>query len=458
MVNVDLVRFLKINNDTVLNFISKAKERIIFAKPAFLNSEIEALLKAKQKHNIEIDIYMEPGDKAIRLGFGEKAALNLINTHLSWFNIQFAERIRMAILCFDNNALLYAPNLSFSEPETPKPTFANGILCNGSMASIIIKQFPVLGNTEPSNKKARDNVLMLPGGYIPDETINKLQDNIHTTITSTIENLTVNPAVDPSQLQKISIYRNNYKIVRQVINGIKIENKRISLKPFYNLLQSKVDRLQSSWSIFNSEDIDALQDTKSFWRQLRILEDKYSDSLLDAGRFGKLLNVNKKAEYVKDITNLKEDFKAFWGAKPSQEVKERFSIKGKINEKKFLKDILDTSRKGLEEYLISLCPYTDEFLENIFRHNRQLRNTYRNYGDKGVIIEEFVNIFVLNILKFPDANDIINTIDIKIDFYDISDELLTSEDFLKVIENYELNLRQTSLGFEPVNTSQQSLF
>ena len=273
MANQEMITLLKIGTDDVLDYIAKARERIIFAKPAFIAAEIDALLKVKQHYNVKIDLYMEPEDKAIRLGFGEKEALDLINNNLHSFNIQLAERIRMAILCVDNTALLYAPNLSFAEPETTKSTFANGILCNESVSKEIIKQFPVLGDEELSIKKSKDNVIIFPGGYLPDETINELQENIASTITSTIESLVNNPAVDPSQLQKISIYRNNYKIVKQEINGIKIENKRINIKPFYKFFPTVAENLQSSWSVFTHGDIDALQDTKSFWREFKKLED-----------------------------------------------------------------------------------------------------------------------------------------------------------------------------------------
>lgn len=446
MIDKQAVTFHKIGSNDVLDYISKAKKRIIFAKPAFLGSEIEALLKVRENHNINIDLYMEPGDKAIRLGFGDKEALDLINKKGSCFNIQFADRIRMAILCVDETALLYAPNLSFAEAETLKSTFANGILCNESVSKDLIKQFPILEDEAPA--KANDNVIILPGGYIPDDTIIKLQNNIKNTITNTIKSLDANPAVDPSQLQKISVYRNNYKIVRQQINGIKIENKTINLKSFYKLIPGQVDQLRSSWIVFKREDIGALGDTISFKQQLSKLEEKYSDSLLNVGRFGMLLNIKSKAQYIEEVNKLRNDFKAYWGPEPSKEVIDRFTIKGSKTKKKSLKEVLDASRISLEEYLISLCPETKDFQYMMLHHYRFLKG--HDNGNIKSLIKEFVHIFVIDGLKFPDVDDFINTIDIKLDFYDISDELLKDEDFNKVIERYELRPRQTSFGFESV--------
>ncbi len=443
--------FIKVNTEDVLKFILAANQRIIFAKPAFLGQEIEALIEVKATRGTKIDLYMEPGDKAIRLGFGDKASLELIHDNGDCFNIQLVDRIRMAILCVDNNALLYGPTLSFAEAETMQSSFANGILCKGAVADDIIKQFPDLEVDAQKSKKVKDNLIKFPGGYTPDETIIKLQDNVSEAIGDTLLNLKTNPAVDPTQLQKISVYRNKYKIVQQTIYGIRIENKRINLKPFIRLLPTNVDRLRSSWNVFNREDIDALQDTKTFWIELKKLEEKYKGSLLDAGRFGKLLDTTKKADYVNDVTELISDFKAYWGDEPSDEVMERFAVEGDTDARKSLKEILDNSRHGLVKYLASLCPKNEDFLNIVFRQNRHLREIYGKSRDEQAIIMEFVYIFVLDKLRFPSVDDIINTIDIKTDFYDVSDELLKDKDFADIIEKHELHPRLTSLGYKQVD-------
>jgi len=314
---------------------------------------------------------------------------------------------------------------------------------------VIIDQFPVLQAHEKTKRKTKDNVLILPGGYIPDETINKLQVNMVKTIAKTIASLEENPAVDPSQLRKISIYRNKYKIVHQKISGVKIERKSLNLNQFYTLLPASTDKLHSSWTIFRKKDLDDLNVTKQFWRELKKVEDKYAGSLLDAGRFGKLLEIKKKTNYLEDMTQLVVEFKAYLGGELGPTGKNRFFRKGK-NQKKSLAEILSNSRRELEEYLVSLCPETDIFMEMIFHHNPQFRDLVGVYSKKA-IIEQFVHRFVVDRLKFIDVDDIIGSINVTVDLYDISDELMASPDFAKVIENHELNVRQITLGFEPVS-------
>lgn len=53
-----------------------------------------------------------------------------------------------------------------------------------------------------------------------------------------------------------------------------------------------------------------------------------------------------------------------------------------------------------------------------------------------------MKLFVMNKLKFPDVNDIIKKIVIKLDYYHISDEMIfDNKDFQKLMDEYKLDLR-----------------
>jgi hypothetical protein len=65
-----------------------------------------------------------------------------------------------------------------------------------------------------------------------------------------------NPAVDSARLRKVSFYRNNYKIVKMQVCGVRIKNNSINIKSFYTLVPNITnERLKSSWSVFTSDDI-----------------------------------------------------------------------------------------------------------------------------------------------------------------------------------------------------------
>lgn len=440
--------FVKVNTSTVIDFIASAKNRIVFAKPSFLKKEIEAIIDSKKQTDIFVDIYMEAGESAIRYGFGETLALELLNDNVGLFDIHVAKKIRIALLVVDNNALVYMPNLAFIEEESNELSFPNGFLCNEDVTENIIRQFTAKDTVNIKLGNA-DNVINLPGCHIP------LLDSeeVISGIKTSIENLKKKPAIDPANLKKVNFYRNNYKIVKMQVWGVRINKKSINIKPFYSLLPEVNKRLKSSWNILTTDDINELQDTKLFERELNIIiEDLYKKSLFDIGRFGYIIDVKKKEEFIESINNLKVDFKSYLGKEPTKEAKVRFKINDINNKihKSDLKTILERSRKQLEEHLLKLCPRFEVFKGKIFSEYRNLKMDYDNkLKNEEKIMREFVSLFVSNKLKFTDADEIIEKIDIKLDWYDISDELLFENvDFIKSIESYNLEVRDNTSGYE----------
>jgi hypothetical protein len=447
--NDNSISFVKIATNEVIDLIATARNRIIFVKPAFLVTEMKAILSAAEK-GIEVTLYMEAGDSAIRYGFGETAALKLLEEKLDKVSICLADRIRVGILVVDDNSSVYMPNLTMIEEESSNLSFPNGFQCSSQITKDIVKQFLTSKNEELNNQKP-DNVIIFPGGYIPTFAADVVIDDIR----SSLENLEQNPATDPTKLQKVNFYRNNYKILKMQICGIRIRDKQVSLRPFYSFLPEIDKRLKSSWEIFTSEDIDLLQSTKLFEIELEKLKKEY---LIDAGRFGYIIEKNKKDEFITAIKKLKDDYTEYFRGNPSEAIRKRFenniTEKAEI-ERPDIKEILKTSRLNLEAYLYTLCPTDEDFIAKIFNKNRYLKSKYKGSKRDAEtifhIISEFIEFFILDDLKFADVDELIESIDIKCDCYDVSDELLfDNNDFTSIIDKYKLDLRSNSCGYEVI--------
>lgn len=445
------VSFIKVTTDIAVNFIGSAKKKIIFVKPSLTNEEIEALINAKGKLDISVEIYIESGDNAIRYGFGEKPAIEKLEKNIKLFDVNIAERIRIALLIVDDRALIYMPHLAFVEDESNVLSFPNGFLCNEEVTSDIISQLKLKENVNIEIGEM-DNVVIFPPCRIKLGDKNDVTSNIKTTI----EKLNNKPAIDPAKLKKVIFYRNNYKIVKMQIRGVRINKKTINLKPFYALLPEINERLKSSWTIFTKQDIDELQNTYLFDKELkRIIESEYSNILFDAGRFGLIIDAQEKGAFIDSINELKEDYKNYIGEETKAEVKNRFenndtNTKKSNIPKTALNTAIKNSRKQLEEYLFGLCPPFDEFKDIMFKEYRSLKDNYNNNKDnKEKIMREFIRLFVSNKLKFTDVDEIIGAIDIVLDWYDISDELLfDNKDFKFFIKKYNLEFRKSSTGYE----------
>jgi hypothetical protein len=439
MMSDQSIFFLNVLPKDIIEYIHSAKKRIIFAKPAFMKSEVDALSKAFIVQRIKPEIFMESGDSAIRYGFGESSALDIINKEFDSFSIHSVEKIRMGILVIDNIVLIYMPEIAF-DSNYGETTFPNGILLEGKPAENIISLFSPSSNNSNVVEHV-DNIAILPGGFINTISEEVVKENIQTVI----KMLNENPAVNPANLKKISYYRNNYKILKMQVNGIKLENKRISLKPFYSLLPEINQKLKSSWTVFSKEDIESLQDTKNFQRELDKIEKQY---LLDAGRFGNIISIDKKQSFINAVERLKYDFIQYLSGNSSDEIKKRFISDNDTKNKKDAKTILESSRKQLEEYLFSMCSPSDEFLERIFKKYRHIKESLNsNQINIDQAFKEFVRLYVINDLRFTDFDEMLSAIDIKHDFYDISDELINDPDFAALIDKYGLDLRENSEGF-----------
>ena len=60
------------------------------------------------------------------------------------------------------------------------------------------------------------------------------------------------------------------------------------------------------------------------------------------------------------------------------------------------------------------------------------------------VIEDFVD----NRLKFPKTDEMIEAIDVKLAYYDVSNELLNDEEFIKVLDEYGLKVRKYDSAYE----------
>jgi len=435
------IQFVNVSQQTIKDFICIAKHRIFFIKPAFYKWEITEILTTIEKNNITpCEIYLENGDESIRFGFGDKDALKLIKENHDKLIVQMVNRIKISILIVDNNCLIFAP--SIAQLEDGKDHFPSGIYGNKNLVEKILLEFPsysfqipikVDGITNPFDEIKNIDILH--------------QQTVSEQLDITMSKLEEYPPVDPVKLKKIHYYRNNFKILKRQLFGFKIKNKKLNLNSFIKLLESKNDRLLSSWNILSNEDVKHFQDMSYFEKELQLLDDEL---LLDIGRFGSLIRTQSKKEYENKIKALKDEFMDFMKGVDKKE--NRFFKYRSTNNEKLIsfEEVLNSSRKELIKYLESISSNDKIFLERILDENRFLK---RSLDDESMNLDEvfnnFITSFVDNKLKFPNKEELLGKIDIKLDFYDISDELLNSnEDFNKYMENYKLNdLRKYEEGY-----------
>ena len=387
--------------------------------------------------------------------------------------MQAAEHIRLSVIIVDDSALVYSPVALAWENEPDKFDFPNGILCGSEIVEGFIAQIGVADDNQTSGQQSEmfpdesiNNVIPFPGCSIP----KKGKDNVRKNLEKTIDRLEKNPPVDPAKLRKVTVYRNNLKIVKIEVHGGDIKNKSLNLNPFNKLFPGIDSHLKSSWKVFSPEDLADMQQFKTFRKEVDEIVEKHT---LDVKRFGKLISVNAKNEFNKEMDLKKKTFIQMLKEMTPKKLNEaEKSSDREINENDANTDstitneisigeLLLSSRDSLRNYLLKFINETDDadiILLNIDRSVKKLVNSGAIEKDKA--IKTIVDTIIDEDIKFPEAESFISAVDIKIDYYDVSDELLNeSDDFKKCIEELkrsknskdEIKIRNFSGAFEEQN-------
>ena len=429
------VEFVNVSRETLLRFLGKAKNRIIIAKAGYFEAEIEKLLSLISEHEIYCKLYVDTEDNAVRFGYGEQSALDIIYNNIDILNVQNVERIRLSIVIVDEDMLFYSPAALSWESEPEKLVFPNGFIGHKCVTPEIL----ALIEGGESNTNVEDNSVVNPFEIC--QILQKNKEDVKQELSKTIDNLKKNPPIDPSILQKTTFYRNNYKLLKITISGVDIKNKILSLKPFNNKISKVSENLKSSWRVFSPSDIKEVKDINDFKKKKDSLLREYT---CNAKRFGYFINIQLMQKLEDDINAAKEDLIENLKKQQSAE-----ALQNSENRNSSLADLLIKSRDGLLGHLVSVAEREHD-IEGLFDMDRTL---FRRY-EKGEIEKEdalcqVLETIVDDVIHFPNVDEIINRINVQYDYYDISNELIEDKEFTGLIKEYELKVRDYKPGYTP---------
>jgi len=120
------------------------------------------------------------------------------------------------------------------------------------------------------------------------------------------------------------------------------------------------------------------------------------------------------------------------------------------------------SKNELVKRLIDIAKGDKEFINTICSKDRQISMKLSSHKmNEEEVRKEFIERFTINNLKFPSEQDIFERIDVRIDFYDISDELIyENSDFQELLEKYKksdknehgIEIREYKEGFKNIES------
>jgi hypothetical protein len=440
------VKFTEVTPEVLEKFLATAVRRIVIAKAGYSVPEVTQLINLVKERKISCDLYMEEGEKAIRYGFGTAEALPLLKENMDCINVQSVNQIRMALVIVDDTALVYA-SIALSWEKTPeKLEFPNGFFGGKSIAETLFKQMGgeiVVLDIEKDGagdsidgKETKFTIPVLP---LPKKNPEQVKKELETTTKALEEN----PPVDPTILRNTTFYRNRFKLLKMIIHGAKVENKRLDLRQFNRMFPATNNRLRASWSVLSANDVKSL---KYISQALAKIEQELSNITFNTGRYGKLIKrmdmkvLEKKVNA--SITELKSKLK---GEIPVQKQQTIPQLTVTID------SIFAVSKKELKNYLFTLAIEEDSCFDKLFSNERTLYKKMMDPHDvltKETAVKQALETFIDDTLKFPSVSKIIDSIKVDFDYYDVSDELLADKNFMKTLEEFDIVVREYNQGFE----------
>lgn len=131
--------------------------------------------------------------------------------------------------------------------------------------------------------------------------------------------------------------------------GVRLSRKSIDIKQFYRDIGQYQDRLKSSWTVFDSIDINKLEYIKIFEDEINKINDEFKEHICDAGLFGKVIDIKFKKNYEKRIQKLVDECKKYLR-------KEKCQIFNQIDKDVNITEVINNSKNQLINYLSEVCP------------------------------------------------------------------------------------------------------
>ena len=149
-------------------------------------------------------MFVDSNENAVRFGFGDKEAVDLLLSHIEILNVQTVEHIRLSIVIVDDSVLIYTP-VALSWEKTPeKLNFPNGFVGGEEVVASILPQM----NGETGQIVIDENS-GIPFQICP--VPQKGKEVIKKELTEQAKKLEENPPVDPSTLRKTTFIEINIK-------------------------------------------------------------------------------------------------------------------------------------------------------------------------------------------------------------------------------------------------------
>lgn len=393
--------FITINDKDICDLINRAEHRVIYVAPGIsrnIGTSILQFISKNQYDNIEIIIDSNP--EVCRLGYGDIDAVELL--FKKGIMLRRCNGIRIGVIICDNNAFIYTPTALLIEEESSINS-PNAISIVYEQAQKLIDSIcPSNVYTMDGNSNGQVSIFEITGvdesHHIKTTTMNSKELEIIK------EDLSICPPQRFDLARRVRVYHSYVQFVELKLSGCNIGRHTITIpSKLLNVIKEPKDteRLKATYRLLGEGSKVSGKEIDDKVSKLRKM---YIKSL--GARFGSVILIQKKEEFLKEIDKAKKDLDKFQ----------------KGIEKKLTTEF-DKCKKELIKILTPgvMKNPPDDLTGGIVTSKPTLAQA-KEYLDNE-----------LNII-IPDANTFVKDMIIQCDFKDVTYEMLKEKEFFDALK------------------------
>jgi hypothetical protein len=202
--------FTVASDDTLIELINVAKNRIVFVAPGLTKRVAEALGKRlPEEETVSVSVILDADPEVYRLGFGTPEGLSALRAYANdnHVGLRCQEGVRIGLLIVDDKTLIYAPTPQLIEAGSTSVDKPNAILLDGPQTTTTIAHATgaadhALASTAEIGKEA-----------LTPERLQKVEENLKNNPPKPFD-LARQANVFSSKLQYVEFEVSNYRVSR----------------------------------------------------------------------------------------------------------------------------------------------------------------------------------------------------------------------------------------------------
>lgn len=379
--------FYNLNSKKISEFIKNAQHRIIYVAPGINNVIAGELITASQRIGEKnIHIVLDSNTDVLRYGYGEIEGLDILEKEIENITIKKQKGIRIGFFCYDDQGYIFSPTPICLEEEKSTNEFPNAIQISDSEIKKIINSII------PPTPQEIDRI------EIGKENISKQE------IVLAKEETKKRTFVKADMQRQMNVINSIFQFVEIDFEGAKLQNKTFNISAKELGIKNKEisKRISSTYKIFKSNNLYKIE---VLYKEFENIKKKFLKQVKNVG------NLVKQNEYHEFETKIDEFQNKI---KKTQEELETI-----------VDDLIDESKSSLIEFIsINLMKLSPKQKKEILFHESPTKEDFKFFLE-----HRLTN-------SFPTSESLFSNMKLKYKVYNISSQLMNSDEFKKNIENH----------------------